>query len=231
MYNYWVLFYVKDSMNNINRIALLYRDLLSSNIHKLSEEDKNIVLSLKPNNKIVAIGNIDSSNWNAYPLTYLLHNKLVAHTVLNESQIYQSWHAMRVHDVSILHPQELISQSVVIRFMGLDNSTNMNDYMNSFISMCTASDKCKIIFIIFECNKKYYKNNVYIRKSNSTFIDTANGKPYTVESSPLCVSPEDIVFFPSSKSSTSSEKTSSKLISQRKVGSSLSSLLSCKDEF
>lgn len=228
MYNYWVLFYVKDSMNNINRIALLYKDLLSSNIHKLSEEDKNIVLSLKPNNKIVAIGNIDSSNWNAFPLTYLLHHKLVAPTVLNESQIYQSWHAMRVHDVSILHPQELISQSVVIRFMGLDNSTNMNDYMNSFISMCTASDKCKVIFIVFECNKKYYKNNVYIRKSNSTFIDTASGKPYTVESSPLCVSPEDIVFFPSS---TSSEKTSAKLISQRKASSSLSSLLSCKDEF
>lgn len=218
-------------MNNINRIALLYRDLLSSSVHKLSKEDYDIIISLKPNsNKVVAIGNIDSSNWNAYPLTYLLYNKLVAPTVLNESQIYQSWHAMRVHDDKIIHPQGLISQSVVIRFMGLDNSANMNDYVNSFISMCAASDECKVIFIVFECNKRYYKNNVYVRKSNSTFIDTSNGKPYTVESSPLCISPEEIVFFPSIKTSQFTEKRVIKSSSSQKT-SSLSSLLSCKDEF
>ena len=61
---------MKDSMNNINRIALLYKDLLSSGVHRLSKEESDIVLSLKSNsNKIIAIGNIDSSNWNAYPLT------------------------------------------------------------------------------------------------------------------------------------------------------------------
>lgn len=218
-------------MSNINRIAILYRDLLSNNIHNLSKEDHSMVLSLKPNsNKVIAIGNIDSSNWNAYPLTYLLHNKLVAPTVLNESQIYQSWHAMRVHDDKIIHPQGLISQSVVIRFMGLDNSPNINDYVNSFISMCAASDECKIIFVVFECNKRYYKNNVYIRKSNSTFIDTSNGKPYTVESSPLCISPEDIVFF-QSKSSSSQEKQTTKSLSSSRKSSSLSSLLNYRDEF
>lgn len=217
-------------MSNINRIALLYRDLLSSSIRKLPKEDHDMVLSLKPNsNKIIAIGNIDSSNWNAFPLTYLLHNKLVAPTVLNESQIYQSWHAMRVHDNKIIHPQGLISQSVVIRFMGLDNSPNINDYFNSFISMCAASDECKVIFIVFECNKRYYKNNVYVRKSNSTFIDTSNGKPYTVESSPLCISPDDIVFFPSKASS--SEKQPAKLQPSSRKSNSLSSLLSCRDEF
>lgn len=217
-------------MSNINRIAILYRDLLSSNIRKLSKEDHDMVLSLKPNsNKIIAIGNIDSSNWNTYPLTYLLHNKLVAPTVLNESQIYQSWHAMRVHDNKIIHPQGLISQSVVIRFMGLDNSPNINDYVNSFISMCAAFDECKVIFIVFECNKRYYKNNVYVRKSNSTFIDTSNGKPYTVESSPLCISPEDIVFFPSKVSSSEKQPTKTQLSSRK--NNSLSSLLSCRDEF
>lgn len=217
-------------MNNINRIAILYRDLLSSSIRKLSKEDHDIVISLKPNsNKVVAIGNIDSSNWNAFPLTYLLHNKLVAPTVLNESQIYQSWHAMRVHDNKIIHPQGLISQSVVIRFMGLDNSPNINDYVNSFISMCAASDECKVIFIVFECNKRYYKNNVYVRKSNSTFIDTSNGKPYTVESSPLCISPDDIVFFQSKASS--SEKQPVRLQQSSRKSNSLSSLLSCRDEF
>lgn len=222
---------MKDSMNNINRIALLYKDLLSSGVHSLSKEESDIVLSLKPNsNKIIAIGNIDSSNWNAYPLTYLLHHKLVAPTVLNESQIYQSWHAMRVHDNKILHPQYLISQSVVIRFMGLDNSANINDYVNSFINMCAASDECKVIFIVFECNKRYYKNNIYIRKSNSTFIDTSNGKPYTVESSPLCVSPEEITFFSSTKVSHTSEKQSTKSSTSYK-NNSLSALLSCKDEF
>ena len=217
-------------MSNINRIAILYRDLLSSNIHKLSKEDYDTVLSLKPNsNKIIAIGNIDSSNWNAYPLTYLLSKKLVAPTVLNESQIYQSWHAMRVHDSKIIHPQGLISQSVVIRFMGLDNSPNINDYVNSFISMCAASDECKVIFIVFECNKRHYKNNVYVRKSNSTFIDTSNGKPYTVESTPLCISPEDVVFFQSKISS--SEKQPAKLQSSSRKSNSLSSLLSYRDEF
>lgn len=221
-----------DSMtNNINRIAILYRDLLSSRVHSLSKEDADIVLSLKPNaNKIIAIGGIDSDNWNAYPLTYLLHHKLVAPTVLSESQIYQSWHAMRVHDEKILHPQNLISQSVVIRFMGLDNSANINDYFNSFISMCAASDECKVIFVVFECNKRSYKSNIYVRKSNSTFIDTSNGKPYTVESSPLCISPEEIVFFSSGKSAQKSETASVKSTQSRR-SSSLSSLLSCKDEF
>lgn len=221
-----------DSMtNNINRIAILYRDLLSSRVHSLSKEDRDLVLSLKPNaNKIIAIGGIDSDNWNAYPLTYLLNNKLVAPTVLSESQIYQSWHAMRVHDEKILHPQHLISQSVVIRFMGLDNSANINDYFNSFISMCAASDECKVIFVVFECNKRSYKSNIYVRKSNSTFIDTSNGKPYAVESSPLCISPEEIVFFPSAKASQSTEKRVIKSSSSQKT-SSLSSLLSCKDEF
>ena len=221
-----------DSMtNNINRIAILYRDLLSSRVHSLSKEDADIVLSLKPNaNKIIAIGGIDSDNWNAYPLTYLLHHKFVAPTVLSESQIYQSWHAMRVHDEKILHPQNLISQSVVIRFMGLDNSANINDYFNSFISMCAASDECKVIFVVFECNKRSYKSNIYVRKSNSTFIDTSNGKPYTVESSPLCISPEEIVFFSSGKSAQKSETASVKLTQSRR-SSSLSSLLSCKDEF
>lgn len=221
-----------DSMtNNINRIAILYRDLLSNRVHSLSKEDADIVLSLKPNaNKIIAIGGIDSDNWNAYPLTYLLHHKLVAPTVLSESQIYQSWHAMRVHDEKILHPQHLISQSVVIRFMGLDNSANINDYFNSFVSMCAASDECKVIFVVFECNKRSYKNNIYVRKANSTFIDTSNGKPYTVESSPLCISPEEIVFFSSGKSAQKSE-TSSVKSTQSRRSSSLSSLLSCKDEF
>jgi hypothetical protein len=221
-----------DSMtNNINRIAILYRDLLSNRVHSLSKEDADIVLSLKPNaNKIIAIGGIDSDNWNAYPLTYLLHHKLVAPTVLSESQIYQSWHAMRVHDEKILHPQNLISQSVVIRFMGLDNSANINDYFNSFVSMCAASDECKVIFVVFECNKRSYKNNIYVRKANSTFIDTSNGKPYTVESSPLCISPEEIVFFSSGKSAQKSE-TSSVKSTQSRRSSSLSSLLSCKDEF
>ena len=221
-----------DSMtNNINRIAILYRDLLSSRVHSLSKEDADIVLSLKPNaNKIIAIGGIDSDNWNAYPLTYMLYNKLVAPTVLNESQIYQSSHAMRVHDEKILHPQNLISQSVVIRFMGLDNSANINDYFNSFISMCAASDECKVIFVVFECNKRSYKNNIYVRKSNSTFIHTSNGKPYTVESSPLCISPEEIVFFSSGKSAQKSESASVKSTQSRR-SSSLSSLLSCKDEF
>jgi hypothetical protein len=195
-----------EENKNINRIALLYKDLLSNTVHKLSKEDSDLLLSIKPKNKIIAIGGIDSNNWNSYPLTYLLSNKLVAPTVLSESQIYQSWHAMRVHDDKILHPQYLISQSVIIRIIGLDNSPNINDYINSFISSCIASDECKIIFVIFECDKKTYKNNIYIRKSNSTFIEMSNGKPYIIESTPLCINPDDIVFFNSSNSNVSNKK-------------------------
>lgn len=195
-----------EENKNINRIALLYKDLLSNTVHKLSKEDSDLLLSIKPKNKIIAIGGIDSNNWNSYPLTYLLYNKLVAPTVLSESQIYQSWHAMRVHDDKILHPQYLISQSVIIRIIGLDNSPNINDYINSFISSCIASDECKIIFVIFECDKKTYKNNIYIRKSNSTFIEMSNGKPYVIESTPLCINPDDIVFFNCSNSSVSNKK-------------------------
>jgi hypothetical protein len=195
-----------EENKNINRIALLYKDLLSNTVHKLSKEDSDLLLSIKPKNKIIAIGGIDSNNWNSYPLTYLLSNKLVAPTVLSESQIYQSWHAMRVHDDKILHPQYLISQSVIIRIIGLDNSPNINDYINSFISSCIASDECKIIFVIFECDKKTYKNNIYIRKSNSTFIEMSNGKPYVIESTPLCINPEDIVFFNCGNSNASNKK-------------------------
>ena len=195
-----------EENKNINRIALLYKDLLSNTVHKLSKEDSDLLLSIKPKNKIIAIGGIDNNNWNSYPLTYFLSNKLVAPTVLSESQIYQSWHAMRVHDDKILHPQYLISQSVVIRIIGLDNSPNINDYINSFISSCIASDECKIIFVIFECDKKTYKNNIYIRKSNSTFIEMSNGKPYVIESTPLCINPDDIVFFNSSISNMSNKK-------------------------
>lgn len=200
-----------EDTRQLNRIALLYRDLLSGSIHSLNEQDKAIITSLKPNNKIIAIGDIDTSNWNAYPLTYFLQHKLVAPTVLNESQIYQSWHAMRVHDESIIHPQMLISQSVVIRIIGLDNSPNINDYINSFISMCIASDECKIIFVIIDGDKKKYKNNVYIRKSNSTFIETSSGKPYIVESTPLCISPDDIVFF---NYGSGVKKSNSKVVTQ-----------------
>lgn len=192
---------IDENKKTIDRVALLYRDLLSSSIHSISDSDKSLLLSLKPNNKIVAIGDIDTSNWNSYPLTYLLHHKLVAPTVLNESQIYQSIHAMRVHDESIIHPQMLISQSVVIRIVGLDNSSNINDYINTFINMCVASDECKIIFVVLDCNKKTYKDNIYIRKSNSTFIETASGKPYTIESTPLCISPDSITFFGNSTGS------------------------------
>ena len=180
---------------NINRIAILYRDLLSNTVHSLSNTDKELLLSIKPTNKIVAIGDVDFSNWNAYPLTYLLSNKLVSPTVLDESKVYQSIHGMRTHNESIVHPQSLISQSVVIRVIGLDNSANINDYINTFINMCIASDECKVIFIIFDGNKKFYKDNIYIRKTNSTFIETATGKPYVVESSPLCVQPDQIVYF------------------------------------
>lgn len=185
-----------------NRIALLYKDLLSRNLKPLTETDKTLLLSIKPINKIVAIGDVDLSNWNAYALTYLLDKKLVAPVVLDESKIYQSIQAMRTHNEKVIHPQMLISQSVVIRIVGLDNSANINDYINSFISSCVASDECKIIFVIFDCDKKYYKNNVYIRKSNSTFIETSTGKPYVVESSPLCITPEQITFFNFNKKPT-----------------------------
>ena len=51
--------------SNINRIALLYRDLLSSSIRPLNNADKQILLNIQPTNKIVAIGDIDASNWNS----------------------------------------------------------------------------------------------------------------------------------------------------------------------
>jgi hypothetical protein len=185
--------------SNINRIALLYRDLLSSTIKPLDEKDKQLLLNIQPVNKVVAIGDIDLSNWNTYALTYLLDRKLVAPTVLDESKIYQSIQGMRTHNESVAHPQTLISQSVVIRIIGLDNSANINDYINSFISACIASDECKIVFVIFDGNKKFYKDKIYVRKTNSTFIETSTGKPYVVESSPLCISPDQITFFNYSK--------------------------------
>ena len=49
---------------NIRRIAVLYRDLLSHTIHSLSDDDKKLLLSIQPKNKIVAIGDIDYANWN-----------------------------------------------------------------------------------------------------------------------------------------------------------------------
>jgi hypothetical protein len=57
-----------EENKNINRIALLYKDLLSNTVHKLSKEDSDLLLSIKPKNKIIAIGGIDSNNWNSYPL-------------------------------------------------------------------------------------------------------------------------------------------------------------------
>lgn len=184
---------------NIQRVAVLYRDLLSNSMHPLNDNDKSILLKIKSKNKIVAIGDIDLSNWNTYALTYLLDRKLVVPTVLDESKIYQTIHAMRTHDETIVHPQTLISESVVIRIIGLDNSTNINDYINTFINMCIASDECKLIFIIIDGDKRFYKNSIYVRKTNSTFIETSSGKPYIVESSPLCIDPDDIVFFNYSK--------------------------------
>ena len=194
--------------SNINRIALLYRDLLSNTIHPLDESDKQILLNIQPVNKVIAIGDVDASNWNSYPLTYLLSKKLVAPTVLDESKIYQSWQAMRTHNENVAHPQTLISQSVVIRIIGLDNSANINDYINSFISACIASDICKIVFVVFDCNKKFYKDRIYIRKSNSTFIDTVTGKPFVIESTPLCISPDQITFFNHSRKSLKAAVTS-----------------------
>lgn len=190
---------------NIQRVAVLYRDLLSSSMHPLNDNDKSFLLKIKPKNKIVAIGDIDLSNWNTYALTYLLDRKLVVPTVLDESKIYQTIHAMRTHDETIVHPQTLISESVVIRIIGLDNSTNINDYINTFINMCIASDECKLIFIIIDGDKRFYKNSIYIRKTNSTFIETSSGKPYVVESSPLCINPDDIVFFNYTKSNKSKQ--------------------------
>lgn len=215
----------------INRIALLYRDLLSSTIKPLCESDKKILLNIQPNNKIIAIGDIDGSNWNSYALTYLLSRKLVAPTVLDESKIYQSMHALRVHDTSIIHPQFLISQSVVIRIIGLDNSANINDYINSFISMCIASDECKLIFIIISCDKKTYKNSVYIRKTNSTFIDTSKGTPYKIDSTPLCIKPDDIVFFTKVKLSDKAQVSESEKSISNKKKSSCSSIFSDPDMF
>ena len=226
-------------MNNdhtINRIALLYRDLLSKNVHSLSNSDKEILLSLEPTNKIIAIGDIDNSNWNAYPLTYLLNRKLVAPTVLDESKIYQSIQAMRTGNKSILHPQTLISQSVIIRIVGLDSSPSINDYINTFISMCIASDECKIIFVIVDGTKKRYKDSIYTRKTNSTFIDASTSKPYAIESTPLCVSPDQIVFFNysrqmSSKASQKSVLPQNKNITSNKKRGLCSSMFNDPDMF
>lgn len=201
----------------LNRIALLYRDLLSNSIKSLSDQDKKTLLNIKPKNKIIAIGDIDYSNWNSYALTYLLENKLIAPTVLDESKIYQSMHAMRTHDEHILHPQYLISQSVIIKIIGLDNSPNINDYINSFINMCIANDDCKIIFVVIDGNKKFYKNNLYIRKSNSTFIETSTGRPYTIDSTPLCIDPDDIIFFNSNRKTTVSPVSNTPKTTQLKT--------------
>lgn len=201
---------------DINRVAVLYRDLLSKTVHSISDDDKSILLKIKPKNKIVAIGDIDLSNWNSYALTYLLDKKFVVPTVLDESKIYQSIHAMRTHDEAIIHPQNLISESVVIRIIGLDNSTNINDYINTFISMCIASDECKIIFVVIDGDKRFYKNSIFVRKTNSSFIETSSGKPYVVESSQLCIDPDDVVFFNYSK------KFKQKQISYAVTGSSSS---------
>ena len=222
--------------NNVNleRIALLYRDLLSSNIKSLPSKDKDLLLTLQPTNKIVAIGDIDFSNWNAYPLTWLLDRKLVAPTVLDDSKIYQSMHGMRTHNEKVAHPQTLISESVVIRLLGLDNSPNINDYINSYINMCIASDECKVIFVVIHGNKKSYKDNVYIRKTNSTFIETSTGKPYIVESSPLCISPDQIVYFGYSKKQVTKQSTSVSLTtstSSKKKSNSLSSMINDSDMF
>lgn len=184
---------------NIERIALLYRDLLSSNVKSIPPKDKELLLSLQPKNKIVAIGDVDVSNWNAYPLTYLLDRKYVAPVVLDESKVYQSVHAMRTHNTSVMHPQVLMSQSIIIRIVGFDNSANINDYINTFINMCIASDMCKIVFVIVDCDKRFYKNKVYVRKANSTFIDSSTGEPYAIESTPLIIQPDDITFFNYSK--------------------------------
>ena len=220
--------------SNINRIALLYRDLLSSTIHGLSEHDKSILLNIEPTNKLIAIGDIDESNWNSYPLTYLLSRKLVAPTVLDDSKIYQSIHGMRTHNEKVAHPQTLISESVVIRLLGLDNSPNINDYINSYINMCIASDECKVIFVVIHGNKKTYKDSIYIRKTNSTFIETSTGKPYVVESSPLCISPDQIVYFGHSKKQVAKQSTSvssATPTSSKKKNNSLSSMINDSDMF
>lgn len=219
----------KDA-TRINRIALLYRDLLSSTMRPIDDREKEILLNIQPINKVVAIGDIDLSNWNSYALTFLLSRKLVAPTVLDESKIYQSIHGMRTHNEKIVHPQALISQSVVIRIIGLDNSANINDYINSFINMCIASDECKLVFVIIDGNKKFYKDNIYVKKTNSTFIETSTGKPYVVESSPLCISPDQIVFFNHSKLSSSPNKGAAKRISN-KNSTSCASMLNDKDLF
>ena len=226
-----------ESAAHINRIGILYRDLLSNTIRPLSEQDRNLLLSLEPNNKIVAIGDIDFKNWNAYPLTYMLDKKLVGPVVLDESKVYQSWHAMRTHDTSIIHPQLLVSECVIIRIIGLDSSPSINEYLNSFISMCIASDQCKLIFIIVDGDKKFYKGNIYTRKTNSSFIETSSGKPYQVESIPLCISPDQIVFFNHSKVKKSmmpntdacSVSVKSTISSRNK--SSLSSIINDSDMF
>ena len=219
----------KDA-TRINRIALLYRDLLSSTMRPIDDREKETLLNIQPINKVVAIGDIDLSNWNSYALTYLLSKKLVAPTVLDESKIYQSIHGMRTHNEKIVHPQALISQSVVIRIIGLDNSANINDYINSFINMCIASDECKLVFVIVDGNKKFYKDNIHIKKTNSTFIETSTGKPYVVESSLLCISPDQIVFFNHSKLSSNPNKSAARKISI-KNSTSCASMLNDRDLF
>lgn len=218
---------------NINRIAILYRDLLSSSLKPLSEKDKTTLLNIQPVNKVVAIGDVDLSNWTSYALTYLLDRKLVAPTVLDESKIYQSWQAMRTHNENVAHPQTLISQSVVIRIIGLDNSANMNDYINSFISACIASDLCKIVFVVFDGNKKFYKDSIYIRKTNSTFIETSTGKPYVVESPPLCIPPDQITFFNHSRktSKTTVQSNTSTIQTSTRKKNNCSSILDDPDMF
>lgn len=185
----------------INRIALLYKDLLSDKVHSLPEKEKEFLLQLKPINKILAIGDIDLSNWTTYPLTYMLDKKLVNPTVLDESKIYQSIHAMRTCNKTIAHPQLLISECVVIRIIGYDNSPNINDYINSFINMCIASDKCKLVFVIVDGDKRFYKSSIYTRKTNSSFIDytSTDKSPVKIESTPLIINPDNIIFFNYSK--------------------------------
>ena len=122
---------------------------------------------------------------------------------------------------------------VVIRIIGLDNSANINDYINSFISACIASDECKVIFVIFDGNKKFYKDNIYIRKSNSTFIETSTGKPYIVESTPLCISPDQITFFNYSNKKSIKTSTQSHISTQNNSSkkNSCSSMFSDPDMF
>lgn len=215
----------KPNTFNIDRVALLYRDLLSNNMHALPNADKSTLLSIQSKNKIVAIGDVDTSNWNAYPLTWLLANKITNPTVLDESKIYQSIQAMRTCNHSIAHPQTLISDSVVIRMIGYESSPNVNDYLNTFIGMCIASDVCKVVFIVIDGDKKFYKNNIYIKKSNSSFIDYTDKSTVKIESAPLVVNPDEITFFNYSKECKPTQAKSKTLSSTNKKKTSCSSIL------